>query len=897
MKNPIDIVIRAITKPFQDGMNAAADASKKFGTETQKAGEDASKGLDRANKQAKETGKGFGASLGSVVKGVVSNFANIHFLINDVIGALKSLTSAWLEQETTTTRLNSAIKKSGQNLSEASEAMSKYTAHMQAAGVSESVVEESLIRLTRSGLDYEKAIRLNNAAMALSYEKFGSFETGATAAEKALIGATKGAKMLGVEIDAGASALDVYNAFVKKAGDTTATFGDYSKTATGRINALKEVTGEAKEAIGKGLVGGFLNATGTGKDFNKNVEKTINWLNKVAEVIAVWVVPGIKTFVSALVDWERVAATPLLNTLMALAAGFTSVYQAATGRIDEAKTSWLVMKNLITGIPSDMADGWRSAKKDVNDFFKNAEARKKQFDALGLSTSGLSSGGGGGRGREVIDKLTDAEKAIAKLKEYQIKAEREIIDGNLRDNAALLVKQKYLLQAVAALGKMKDSTDAVYEANSELNDIANKFADDEKKEAEELAKKWVKAEEARTKAALDEAEKRKKIAEDEARDIAEWQAESAKKRMAAEAEMSASREELARAGGNRGVLGGIFSGIFGGISDRISERNARKAIEDQIELNKRLAKMTGEAYDETAERIGMLLDAIHQKGKMTADDIKELQRLSRQKAAETHAAEAKKRAEEDANAIVEAQKRAAEEQYNQMHDMVASAFETGIDQGGKAGLKSLAENIAGAFRKKLVDAVTDAVLGGGTAGGGGIAGLLGGLSGRGGGTGSAAQSAGAFASGWGAMAPGANYRAGAKAGGGGGNFLSKIFAGGVGGALGFAGLALGVASLFSHKGQTPAQSGVQPIGNAGPTVRGTDWGALYGSDIFSRATFSARNQGNALLRERAGARMEPQSVIKIIPSKEFDAISESKTVRVMKGNDLYGVPKRTGFNQ
>jgi len=188
--------------------------------------------------------------------------------------------------------------------------------------------------------------------------------------------------------------------------------------------------------------------------------------------------------------------------------------------------------------------------------------------------------------------------------------------------------------------------------------------------------------------------------------------------------------------------------------------------------------------------------------------------------------------------------------------------------------------------KKAASSISDWVLGlGGEDAGGGGKTPAGGASG--------------FAAGWSMMSDKLSGGATTATGGagGGGGFFKKLLGGG-GGLFGSPlGLGLGaiamLGGLFGKK-SSPTFSGVEQI-FSGINARGGDFGGLYGSDVFERATFSSRNRYNDVLRSGAGTRKLDVNV-KVSPSREFDAIVEDKWVGTSRMNELKGVPNRTGFN-
>ena len=189
----------------------------------------------------------------------------------------------------------------------------------------------------------------------------------------------------------------------------------------------------------------------------------------------------------------------------------------------------------------------------------------------------------------------------------------------------------------------------------------------------------------------------------------------------------------------------------------------------------------------------------------------------------------------------------------------------------------------------VAESLTDAIMGGGSGGKGGFLSGLGGLFGGGKGKGGAAQTAGTFASGWGAMDKTAGAASGAAN-------TETGAAGAAGmGAMGYIGLALGVASMFGlfNKKKKQEQTDVQAI-FSGPTVRGENRDALYGSSLFDNASFSARNQGNKLLQERSAARAGGKITLEVNPSDIFATKVKSSISSGVNLEIITGVANRTG---
>jgi len=306
------------------------------------------------------------------------------------------------------------------------------------------------------------------------------------------------------------------------------------------------------------------------------------------------------------------------------------------------------------------------------------------------------------------------------------------------------------------------------------------------------------------------------------------------------------------------------------------EATYQQTLKD-IETSSKYAGLTGEQYDPISAKIDALkrkAQALGELGQSTVNEDQEIAIARLQSAAIDQ----------------------AKQNHDELKNTVSDAISTGMNEGAAAGFRGLMDAFKNKFKQKIVDALSDAVVNGigkgndGAGAGGGIGTLL---SGGGGG-----NKANPFAAGWAAMSDKLSGGASTATGGaGGGGFFKKLLGGG-GGLFGSPlGLGLGaiamLGGLFGKK-SSPTFSGVEQI-FSGINARGGDFGGLYGSDVFERATFSSRNRYNDVLRSGAGTR-GAESTVKIVPSKEFDAISEDKWVQVSRMNEIKGVPNRTGFN-
>jgi hypothetical protein len=217
---------------------------------------------------------------------------------------------------------------------------------------------------------------------------------------------------------------------------------------------------------------------------------------------------------------------------------------------------------------------------------------------------------------------------------------------------------------------------------------------------------------------------------------------------------------------------------------------------------------------------------------------------------------------------------------------VDTAFEAAL-RGGKFG-KAFKESLGGSLHGMLMETVKkelfkgggilDSVFGGFIKGGG-----LGGLLGIGG-KGIFDEAGGSPA----AVTPS--------------GFLEKLlgsklsfFGGGLGGVLGGAGVLMSLPEMFSKGHQRPELSDVDEIFD-GVRLREADFGALFGSDEFERAVFSARNAGGAMYRKFTAPRLNSETAAALLGAPSFDAAVEDRWVVSSKLNEMAGIPRRTNFN-
>ncbi len=539
--------------------------------------------------------------------------------------------------------------------------------------------------------------------------------------------------------------------------------------------------------------------------------------------------------------------------------------------------------------------------KAANDMY----AAKKKVDSFGVKEKK------GKTPQQLIDE---------KLAATQLKYEDEIIAKKLEGNAELEREKAHLIENISLIEKMKDSHKSVNALKLQIQKIDDQIAKNNEemwKKSDEADKKWIEDQEKIRKEKADDAIAESKRVSNER--IANANANTIGQKRIQIEENNKLIEQLNIIGGEEEKIRDLNSETLSLKNDitnahkkYIEERDKKKLARDVEQWQKGMDIGVGgisKAIFVDPVEIQKQLDEIEKEYKQTLDDIDAEVRIANMTGEKYDPLSAKADAQkkridalrglkqdtgqlEQEYVMTDAQAKMAqaqEEQAKELHDMTASAIETGIREGGMAGLKSFGEMLKDKIIKKTAEGLTDALLTGGKGGifgtkqdginggggGGGIFGAIGGLFGKKESQGAPAKYDAAF---------------GGAAKGGGGGFMDIL-----GGVMPYVGIAMMLGGLFGKK-KSLQQSGVQPLFDAGPKYRGTDTNALYSSDIFQRASFSARNKGGALTSAVMAGRMEPQTVnLNIKPSKEFDVITESKMSKIVKINTMKGVPRRTNF--
>jgi hypothetical protein len=577
---------------------------------------------------------------------------------------------------------------------------------------------------------------------------------------------------------------------------------------------------------------------------------------------------------------------------------------------------------------------------------KRLEIYQKYYDSI-KSAAGIESGVTEAAAKELIKyrkiaesysvkekkPLTEDQKIANYLKAEEVKTQDEINNALAEGNDALEIQKKHLLEQIEHLKNNKAAYEELVRLKTDVIKIDREIAKNNEEAAKKQEEMWKKSDEEDRKrgeeALRAKAEKIKSIQEEgelkaetriinahatginalriklqEHKNILELlKQEGANEQLIQEWTNKIKQDEWDIANAKKDQLDKqkeLFAKVVGGATQGVldatvgNEAEVKKRLSDieddytatiaDIQNQVRLAQMTGEEYDP----LGAIADA-----KKRRIESKRANKLP-----VTIAEEQDYAATAMQSKIAERQKQQAQE----LKSSVSDAFYQGMTEGTQKGLAGFLDMLKNKIKRQLADSMADAILGTGKKGAGGGFDIMS-IFGMGGGTGkqvpmATATGAGAFATGWAGMASqAAAMSGGGAATSGGGGLFSMLGLGGVAGGLGAIMPWLGLASIasgFFGKKQKQNLSGVQQITQ--PTIRTTDNSSLFGSDIFESASFSARNRGNALLKERAAARSGQQEVkVTVNPSKIFDVTVEQKAVRRMSMNDIKGVQNRTGY--
>ena len=884
-----------------------------------KSGKEAASGvtndLNKIETKAKETGtqlqktstESIGAfgklktGVGSALSSINMGFVMVTAAVIGFAHEMKAAAEEWIKKETSLAQINAAIRTNGENFNTAKKEIMEYSDKMKSLGIDEDIVLKATAQLERAGYDHQKAIDIVNTSLGLSFERYGNVEQGMGAVARLSVGVTRGYKQLGVEIKAGADHQTVYNKVMAKSEEGMRGLQNYAETTSAKLKSLDEITITIKEEIGRGLVGGLTNAIGTGKDFNKNVEETFNWLKKVGDFIGVWLIPGFSAFGTTVKAVVNLIEQPFFRFMTLMVNGIDAISMALKGdyagalRMAKAATTEFFKDSV-----SETVDNLNKMKNAWADYVNDAGKRQAQLNKFsqgadtGKSGKGYTEPGGGtGKAQTVGDFLS----------QKQLEIENEILNKKLEGNKALEYERAALTALLPIVEKQKDSLKEQVEIKKRIHDIDQDFQkqrdDAYKKEQDEIQKE---AEDFAAEIEKEDKLKAEQLKKEE-EELAAWLIRKKELENKAAVEQSEYRQKEGEAGIDRssGKAYGTsaFKILFGGgknMTNVALYKEWTATYEKMISVQKQLARASGDEFDETQVRFDALIEKMKEyleAGKEVPKELtKAVQKAHFQLDAEAQVKAGKEAAKQNADAMAEAQQQAIQQEYQQRHDMIKGAVETGMKDGAAAGAKSLADAVKAKLMDSVAESLTDAIMGGGGNSKGGFLSTLGGLFGGGKGKGGAASTAGTFAGGWsamdktaGAMSGAANTETGAAAAGG----VAGM------GAMGYIGLAIGIASMFGlgQKKKSQEQTGVKDI-FSGPTVRGENRDALYGSSLFDNATFSSRNQGNKLLQDRAASRAGGKITLEINPSDIFATKVKSSLSGGINLETIHGVANRTG---
>jgi len=890
-KSVIDIIIKATTTGFNNGIKTAETSLQKFG-----------KGI-----------KGVGASLNQYKVAILAASA----AVAGIVLVVKKLTDAWIEEEKGIASLNAALTSHGYSIEKTKKQIDDYVAAQQrSTRFGDGETRKTIETLIDMNLGLEDAIKASTVAQDLAVAKGMDVVTAAELIGKAYNGNIGMLSRYGIVVDQAKYKSEGFGAVLDAMKGYSGRAAAEMDTLGGKIKQLKNYTEDVQEAIGKGLVLGMTNAISSSGDFTTSLERLVIKADAIGKWIAVYGIPGIKAYGTATWEVLRAVFTPGINVVMAFGTALSGVSKAMRFDIDGAKIAFRTATDLMKDIPGIVSKSWNIATKETDDYYKNAGKRAKEYDKISkvgaTADTGARPGATGGDSAQTKD-----EKLQIELKKQQLELQKQLNDlretGQLTEFKQTQVEQEHYRKLLETL--KRDYPDAIDQIESVRGQLLDSIDAENKLREDALSKEIEgikKADEERQTAH----EKELKRLEDEAKALADWKAESEEQKASMKSDLYQSKEAEKRAGGRKGILTSIFRAALPGVAARADTKSEiadmKSAAAATAERANAMKKIDGE-LDVEAVKIqtlttlyGNLQDAImlaRSEGKTERADalkqeqdevIKEVIKLQGIETAKAN----RKKVDDEIKLQAEAQAKLAEQQYEEMHSAISNAISDGFEDG-KNPLKSFVETLGAKLKKQLADNLATMIMGGGSGGGfmggmtgggsggggGGILGALGGLFGGGGGKGGAPTQ---FAAGWQSMASGIGDTsgAGAAASGGGGLLASTN-------PISAAIMAYSLYKSFSGNEVRPGLSGVQPIFDP-VTMRssgGTD--ALYGSDIFGTAAFSARNAGNALLKEGANIRRGFDVTVKA--SKEFDVDVEERNVGNSIKSKVRGTADRTNF--
>ena len=891
------------------------------------------KGLQSALNAAKGSVTGFSSGvtvMGSKVMGafraIQANWLAFTAAIGGTIAIVKSLTASLQDEQDSIVDLNNALVSHGQSLEKNLPILNEFMAKIQASTkYGDEFSRKALGQIIQmTGADAPMAMKIYSMALDGAAATQREFQSVLDGVVRAYNGQASSLSRIGVMVDANKFKQEGFNAVIDEFAPFAGAAAAEGKKMAVQFQQMKNYAGDAEQAIGVGLKIGISDAVveitkatlGT-KDMQKAIEQLTDWvMGSFAPALS---------YVISLISGLSKLTGPTYADMVKFVGGIGGHVKTAN-----FKGIWEDVENLYQRTKDRAKKGYSELQKlDYEETKKRIAAQYKAFK----EQTGATTGGGGGGGADSGTKADALAKSIA--------ASQELITSEIlkmREAGAseveILTRQKELTDQLLETIKTKypDAQKEINDLWAQSLDLQDKLKDIAAKDAEDRKKKAEEAEAARKKAAEDElremeqmmAEHRAKLdAMREAVDIAirennlHYSGVTALKMQKAalvalneqlkaagasdnyrlsvleqiksvEGEINAKRKESAEKDktafgamfGKVPILGDVTEAKKQAIADAKAIEDRKKQAAESLKEADLRAQMTREAnamngalseqelaqananaeYDLAAEKVRILTDLVFNLRNSGAD--------SRDAQKQLADAQAKQIALSQQKAIDDL----ARQEYTATRDALAQSLQDGFEQG-KSPLESFANYLGDKVKKKLFESLADAILsgkggmmdlfaggGGGEAGGGVGAGGLFGL--FGGGKGGAGGGAGLFGSEFGSM-------------------LGGVFA------------AYSIAQMIRGPRHNVEQSGVDAIFKPEIRNRGGSLDALYGSDIFQRATFSARNAGGGLLADQARARMAVD--VKVTAGKEFNVQVEKTLVRSATMNKVRGVPIRTNF--
>jgi len=908
-KSEIDIVVKADTTQAQAGFN-----------------------------KLKNTTTGFSGKISSLKASFgAAQIAILGFAAAATGAALAvgKLAKAWIDEEKGIIRLNNSLAAHGINVKSARKEIEELATSLQyTANVADDETRAALDTLIGMyGMDLPTAIQTTKRAVDFAAASDKDLNTVVDLLGKAYKGNTGMLSKYGIVIDATKIKTEGYNVVLDELAKYEGRAAANAQTLEGRLGILQKASGDVQEAIGRGLVEGFLNAVSGGGDLSVKLQELTAKAEDFAEFLAVDLIPTIAVWGKQTYNLANLVISHLIKRVMAAGLTIQGFYYKIA-RDSRAKDSFAASTDLLASLSEDAKKYGDEAVRLYDSNTKKArDKRRKEYrarlDESKAHKNALLSGEGGDDGAAAKEVTAD-QKARERLAALELKYRQETV--KLRKNQGLdeqyfQDRERDYYDYVMGIVK-KEYPDALEtiigleEKTLDLRDNAQKQQEQKQKEMSEAAKA---AHEQEIKDIQDAANLKIRNAalENDAITARDIELQTLKETLDTltkmgveesvrlgylesisdiEAQIAADRKkEIAarrerKMGSRPGGTGEVETGALDiGVSLRKQQRAAEIRAKYNQDANKDL--------DVAAEKVRQLTEAVIQLeliGKADDAGFKVLVEQLETARADVERIETERKTKETADKFAEAVLNEQQRVYDGMRDALAD----GLEDGAKSGFDSLVEHLEKSVKKRIINSLADAMMQGmfgGRPGGAaqdpGIAAAA--LSGMGG-TGGAGAAGGGFMGGLlgGGAGGGGGILSGLLGGGGGaggGGIFGKLLGKGGGAMAGIMPwLGVGMMAMsFLKKGKSPEMSGVDPIfGGQSRTVSGGGMDALYGSDVFERAAYSSRNIGNDILRAGAGIRQGVDVTVKA--AREFDVVVSERMVNSSQLEGVRGTPVRTG---